>query len=152
MKGSLCSPSIYSCPGYNANAQDPPIFRTAHNHTFRSRAKFTGNWHKTTSTRVESCRTAIKIFSPDAQSVSNSNYLCKKRQVFTRSTAAKAQSGNCKDVAIHVQMVRRWENTKYLDTSIAAVHEYYWPRKLVNFTVLNAWLPQDLPACRKRKT
>lgn len=118
------SPSIYPHPSYKAHAQDQPIFKTAHNHTFRTREKFTGNRHMTINTRVKSCRTSIlmsyspnhqNIF-PDAESISSSNYW-QERTSFSKLITAKSQSGNCKDVAIYVQMVCRWENNKCSEDS-----------------------------------
>lgn len=67
MKGLVGSPSIYSHPGYNAHThtQNPPILKTAHNHTFRAPVKFTTNLCESINTRAESdyfpgCRVGIK--------------------------------------------------------------------------------------------
>lgn len=125
MTGFVGSPSIHPHPGYNAHAWDPPIFKTAHNHTFRTREKFMGNWRESINTRVKSCCTSILLsyspnhqnIFPDAESISNSNYLCKKGQVSPNPSQPKGLSGNCKDVAVYVQMVRRWENCKYSEHS-----------------------------------
>lgn len=63
MKGFVGSPLIPSHPGYNAHAQNPPIFKTARNHTFRTRVKFTTDLCESINTRVGSCRAAIRLFS-----------------------------------------------------------------------------------------
>lgn len=81
MKGCVGFPSICSHPGYNAQAQNPPIFKPAHNHTFRAGEKFIAHSCESTNTRVVSCRSTIRLFSPDVELVSNTNYLCKKGQV-----------------------------------------------------------------------
>lgn len=112
MKGFVGSPSICFHPGYNAHAQNPPIFKTAHNHTFRARVKFTADLRESINMRVGSCRSTISLFSR-MQSWYQTPITCARKDRFLPTHGGLNQR-NCGDEAIYVQMHRRWENSKNL--------------------------------------
>lgn len=149
MTGSVGSPLIHPRPGYTTHARHPPIFKTAHNHTFRNRVKFTGNWHKTINTRVKSCRTSFLMsYSPNHQNIFPGCTVDIKQQLsLQEKTSSSKQSGDCKGVDVYVQMVGRWENSRYSEDS--SCPRCRVPGQLVNFTVVHAKLPEELPFLQK---
>lgn len=135
MKGFVGSPAICSHPGYNAHAQNPPIFKTARNHTFRARAKFTADLCESINTRVESCRSTISLFSR-MQSWYQTPITCARKDRFLPTHGGLNQR-NCGNEAFMCRCTAARKTARIW--RITAVHAYYCktPNTAENFTVLN---------------